>query len=355
MEVKEKIKELREKGIPIYSISRLNTVDNCGWEYWQTYIEHLEPKDNIYSFAGTKIHACLEQLQNGISIDFPKEIEQVLDDAKILDIQFPSETIEDKWVKNMKYFAEHYEKPHYEKTETEKLFLFQLNNKYLQGIIDLVIYNEDGTVSIRDYKTSSKFSNSNLEEKGRQLILYGLAMEQIGYKIKDVAWEMLKYVEISYKLKNGNTRTTIAERGFIIDKLKSDITKELKSLKKYNDLEIEAMVDEAIQLNSFDILPPSIKEKYTINDYILYYDYTPEKKLETEAFIEAKINEIEQFEDNKSWWEAREINAGTSFYCQNLCNHREHCEYLKEYLERQEIFNEIREEEELNKDLSQFF
>ena len=31
MEVKEKIKELRDKGIPIYSISRLNTVDNCGW------------------------------------------------------------------------------------------------------------------------------------------------------------------------------------------------------------------------------------------------------------------------------------------------------------------------------------
>ena len=39
MEVKEKIKELRDKGIPIYSISRLNTVDNCGWEYWQTYME----------------------------------------------------------------------------------------------------------------------------------------------------------------------------------------------------------------------------------------------------------------------------------------------------------------------------
>lgn len=81
------------------------------------------------------------------------------------------------------------------------MFLIEINSHYLQGIIDLLIYNEDGTVSIRDYKTSSKFANADLEEKGRQLILYGLAMEQLGYKVKDLAWEMLKYVEISYKLK----------------------------------------------------------------------------------------------------------------------------------------------------------
>ena len=74
MNIKEKIKELRDKGIPIYSISRLNTVDNCGWEYWQTYMEHLDQKDNIYSFTGTKIHKCLKEIQNGKQINFSKEI-----------------------------------------------------------------------------------------------------------------------------------------------------------------------------------------------------------------------------------------------------------------------------------------
>ena len=146
------------------------------------------------------------------------------------------------------------------------MFLYDLDGGDLQGIIDLLIYNEDGSVSIRDYKTSSKFTNSDLEEKGRQLILYGLAMEQLGFQVKDLAWEFLKYVDISYTLKNGKIRTTTAERGFIIEKLKTDITKELKALKQYTDLEIEIMVDTAIEENSFEHLPPSIKDKYTIKD-----------------------------------------------------------------------------------------
>ena len=83
----------------------------------------------------------------------------------------------------------------------------------------------------------------------------------------------------SYKLKNGNVRTTIAERGFILEKLKADITKELKALKQYSELDIEMMVDEAIENNSFDNLPSSIKEKYTISPYICYYDFSAERKI----------------------------------------------------------------------------
>lgn len=354
MEVKDRIKELKEQGTTVYSISRLNTVDNCGWEYWQTYMEHLEPKDNIYGFTGTKIHKCLEDLQNGININFPVEIDNILKEAKLLDITFPSENIEEKWKKDILYFANHYKSPIYTKVETEKQFLIELNGKYLQGIIDLVIHNEDGTVSIRDYKTSSKFSNANLEEKGRQLILYGLAMEQMGYKVKDLAWEMLKYVEISYKLKNGNTRTTIAERGFILDKLKVDITKEMKALKKYEDLEIEELVDSAVENNSFDILPSSIRDKYTIKDYIWYYDFTEERKNETKAFIKAKIGDIELFADKKDWWEPKEITPYTSFYCQNLCNHRGHCEYLKDFIEMQNMYNDEKLSKSAEEELSKF-
>lgn len=354
MEIKEKIKELRGKGIPIYSISRLNTVDNCGWEYWQTYMEHLDQKDNIYSFTGTKIHKCLEEIQNGKQINFSKEINGMLEEANMLDIKFPNEKIEDKWKKDILQFVDTYTKPKYEKVETEKLFLFQLGDIYLQGIIDLVIYNDDGTISIRDYKTSSKYSNSELEEKGRQLILYGLAMEQMGYKVKDLAWEMLKYVEISYTLKNGKTRTTIAERGFIIDKLKSDITKEMKALKLYDDLTIEEMVDEAIENNSFDNLPSSIKDKYTIVPYTCFYEFSPDRKIETQLFIEAKVSQIEQFENDKSWWEPKEITPYSSFFCQNLCGHRQHCEYLQDYLEMQEMFDEEKAEREAEEELAKF-
>lgn len=354
MDIKEKIQQLRDEGNTIYSISRLNTIDECGWEYWQTYIEHLQGKDNIYGFTGTKIHKCLENIQEGIKVDFPLEIKKMLDEAKFLDIVFPNEKIEEKWKKNIVSFAQNYRAPAYNKVETEKLFLVELNGKYLQGIIDLVIYNEDETISIRDYKTSSKFSNADLEEKGRQLILYGLAMEQMGYKIKDLAWEMLKYVEISYKLKNGNIRTTISERGFVLEKLKSDIIKEMKALKKFDDLEIEMLVDTAIESNSFEPLPKSIKDKYTIKDYICYYDFTEERKNETKAFIKAKIDEIENFIDKKDWWEPKEITPYTSFYCQNLCNHRGHCEYFQDFKEMQDIYNEDKRNKEAEYELSKF-
>lgn len=354
MDIKKKINELRDKGITIYSISRLNTVDNCGWEYWQTYIEHEPSKDNIYGFTGGRIHKCLENIQNGIKVDFPKEVDKMLDEAKLLDLTFPTESIESKWERNIMYFANNYIAPKYNKAETEKLFLIELDGKYLQGIIDLLIYNEDGTVSIIDYKTSSKYSNSELEEKGRQLILYGLAMEQLGYKVKSLAWQMLKYAEISYKQKNGKIKTTIAEKGYILDKLKNDITKELKALGKYNDLDIEIMVEEAVDNNSFENLPDSIREKYTIKDYILEYDFTEERKEETKNFIKYKIKDIENFKENKEWWEPKEITPYTSFYCENLCGQRDNCETFQDFKKMREMYKEEKENEEIDNELDKF-
>ena len=51
MTVQEKIKQLKTQGIPIYSISKLNTMDECLWSYWLTYMEHLPSKENIYTFG----------------------------------------------------------------------------------------------------------------------------------------------------------------------------------------------------------------------------------------------------------------------------------------------------------------
>ena len=135
---------------------------------------------------------------------------------------------------------------------------------------------------------------------------------------------------------------------------KQIFTKELKALKQYSELEIELMVEKAIQDNSFKDLPSSIKEKYTIKDYICYYDFTEERKNETKAFIDAKIDEIEKFEDKKSWWEPKEISPYTSFYCQNLCNHRQRCEYLQDFLDALEMYKEDKENKEIDNELDKF-
>ena len=354
MDIKEKIQKLRKEGHTIYSISRLNAVDECGYSYWLTYHEHIPSNENIYGFAGTRVHKCLEDIQNGLKVDFPKEVENIFNEADFLDLKFPTENIGTKWKNDIRCFARDYKAPKYNKVETEKLFLYELNGKYLQGIIDLLIYNEDGSVSIRDYKTSSKFTNSDLEEKGRQLILYGLAMEQLGFQVKDLAWEFLKYVDISYTLKNGNIRTTTAERGYVIEKLKSDIQKELKALKQYSDLEIEVMLETAVEENSFEHLPKSIRDKYTIKDCVMYYDFSEANKKETKAFIKAKIDEIENFVDTESWWEPKEINGGSEFFCTNLCGFSDRCEAYQDYIERKRMYEDSKLEEDADNELAKF-
>ena len=346
MTVQEKIKQLKSQGIPIYSISKLNTMDECLWSYWLTYMEHLPSKENIYTFAGTKIHSCLERIQNGEKIDFRKEFQEMLEDAQILGIDFPNENIKTKWVKNIQCFIEGYNRPDYKKFETENLFLIKIHDYYIQGIIDLLIYNDDGTVSIIDYKTSSKFSNSELKSKGRQLVLYGMAMEQLGYEVKSIAWNMLKYCKISYPLKNGKIRETIAERGYVLEKLKNDIIKEMKNFPEYDDFTAEGMIAQACEDNSFDELPLKIKEKYRIEDYIAEYDFSEENKKDLEDFVKAKVGDIEQFSGEKEWWEPKELTPYNTFFCENLCSFSDNCEYYQEFKEILEASKEDKEDDE---------
>lgn len=326
---------LQAKHIPIYSISRLNIFDNCKYEYYLNYIKKEVPRLNIYSFLGSKVHECLEQLQNGKEVNFIEKLQDGFNEADFLDIEFPSENIKVKWENNILAFARDYHPIQDKKTETEKWFLISLGGYYLQGFIDLLIYNEDGTVSIVDYKTSTKYTNKDLQQKGRQLVLYGIAAERLGYKVKDIAWNFLKYVNVSYKLKNGKTKVVVAERGSVVDKLKSDIQKEMKNINNgLDDLQKEMLIEQASLENSFEKLPPPIKEKYTFSDCLIYYDFNEESKKETQDFIISKIQEIENMENSndEDLYEPREILPYDCFYCQNLCSHANNCDNFDDFV-----------------------
>lgn len=350
MEVKEEIERLKKNNVPVYSISRLNTFDNCKYEYYLGYMAQNVPRENIYGFTGTSIHSCLEKLQNGKNLDFEQEIKNTLNQAEFLGLHFPSPKTQEKWEKDIFSFAKSYEPIKGKETLTENQFLINIKGHYLQGFIDLIIRNNDNTISIIDYKTSTKYSNSELQEKGRQLILYAIAMEMNGEKIKDIGWNFLKYVNISYKLKNGKTKTITAERGYAVEKLKSDI---LKELKVDLDLETEILIEQAVQENSFDKLPNKIKEKYTFSDCIIYYDYSEQNKKETIDFIIKKIEEIEKYAEDEDW-QPKEITPYNSFYCKNLCAYAKNCEYLQQFLNREQRFNEIKENKELENELQKF-
>lgn len=339
-EVKDKVKELRDNNIPVYSISRLNAVDSCAYEYYQTYIKKQKSIDNIYGLTGSHMHQIIEDICNGNKADPKEELEVILNDCEMLDIHFPNEKIKDKWCANMRDFVAKFSKPEwFDNAESEVQFLFEIDGEYLQGFIDIIEFLDDNYINILDWKTSSKFAKKDLIEKGRQLIVYGMAMEQLGFKINSVGWRMLKYCVVSWKLKNGSTKEKVCERGFWIKECENDICKELSSL-GYSDLDIEILIENAKNTNDITLLPKEIQDKYKIVDYTQYYDYTEENKKECKKYIKEKIKQIKENMDNDLFWLPKEINYGSEFYCSNLCGHRNNCEYLKKYHDEQDALRQ---------------
>ena len=165
----------------------------------------------------------------------------------------------------------------------EKEITLDIDGHKLTGFIDLIVHNDDGTVSIIDYKTSSKYAKKDLQKNANQLIIYGLALEQLGYKVRDVKWYMIKYATIQGK--RGNK---MIER------------RELEDGQEFEDCFVE-------------------------------YPYNEITKMECVDWIIDTIEEIESLTTYDTW-EHKDINKGNSFYCSNICSVCGKCEALKQYL-----------------------
>ena len=101
----DKLSELIERDIPVYSVSRLETYNTCKYKYYKTYIEKSKEKsENIYSVLGSKVHSLLEKQfiikrsDSKEEIDFRKEILNELQDAELKGYSFSSEKVKEKWI-----------------------------------------------------------------------------------------------------------------------------------------------------------------------------------------------------------------------------------------------------------------
>ena len=272
----------------VYSFSRLKLFNECRHAYFLTYVLKCDKKPNIYSEIGTIIHEVLEDVQSGKDIPVEERIEMFedkVDECKIFGIEFVNEKIEEKYVENIKHCLRNFKPLQGVKFEIEKEVRLELGSSVLTGFIDLVVHNEDGTVSVIDFKTSSKYAKKDLPKNANQLIIYGLALEQMGYVVRDVKWMMLKYATV--KGKRGNK---MIER------------RELEDGQEFEDCFVE-------------------------------YPYNAISKIECIDWIEETIDEIESLTKYDTW-EHKDINKGTSFYCSNICSCCGKCEALKDYLKK---------------------
>ena len=328
---KNKVRELRKEGIDVWSISRLNAYRNCPYGYKLTYINGDRGKNNIYSYAGTMLHDSLESIYNGISdkSDLIENYKNFILKMDIFGIKFPNENIKGNWKSDIEHFIENFI-PMNQKIITEKHFLLELEGIYLQGYIDAYFEKSDGSLFVIDWKSSSRFTGQALIDAGRQLLLYKLALEQnSGIEVSKVAWFMMKYVYVCY----GNRRSMRNRRDWVA-KTKNPI---IKALKQYGeeDFVVELLISEAIENNNLDNLPQAVQDQFWLEDCILDYEVTEDRIDECLEYVRDTVKRATQDTEFKPV----EINRGTEFFCNVLCNHRDTCKYLRKY--RGEQVNEL--------------
>lgn len=351
-EIAPELQKLFDEGAEVYSISRLNCINQCEYQAYLSYIEKAPKKSNVWANLGDKIHSALEKcVKDGANESIIKDaIQAELDNLDILDIDFPLDrngnpTIRNNWIANMTKFAEEFKTPK-GKFETEKLVLLNWkDNIWIQGYIDLIRHDKNGSVYILDWKTSSQFDKAHLVEAGRQLVLYALAMQEEGYKVSRVSWIMLKYCITTWIQKNGKPKEKISEWRNYIKDLRNVLEKRLSDM-GYDEVDIDALLFQAEKENSMTCLPEELQEQFKTRPYVRDYELTPEVIAECKQYIDDSIAKYHKCGTDEKNFKPCNIEK-ESFFCASLCDFSGSCKYWKDYCEQFKSKDDSEDEDDL--------
>lgn len=351
------IEELRKRGVEVYSISRLDCINRCLFEAYNTYILHKRGRSNSYSSLGGRVHDVLEGITLGKNTedDLLPAVQAELDDLDMLGIEFPKDrngedSIRQSWVKDMTHFCQTYQAPKGKSLKAEEQFIYHTpNGCYLQGYIDLQRIRPDGSIDIYDYKTSSLYKGKDLDEHARQLIVYALGKEQEGCTVRTASWIFLKYASVTYtgkktaRSKNETEITKVIERRKIGTELTDAVESKMQAL-GYDDLDIELALDKFKESNMFEDLPEEIASQFVLKPYVLSVDLTDESKQECIDYIENTVKKweslggIEKNYPPRAFTKIQKSGKEVSdyFFCTALCAHFDNCPYIRMFLEDQQ-------------------
>lgn len=352
-EKNERLQELFDKGIPVYSYSKLDSWHSCKYNWYQSYILHKRSKDNIYSSIGSVIHDSLESLYvKNEPLNIAKiKFNEVVKECESKGIKFPENppTTKINYLKNMNHFFDNYKKMDV-LMKTEQFILLKLPRKegatkdedfiWIQMYIDSIIPEIDDENNIKafivnDWKTSSKFDKDKLKKASKQLLVYKLGLEQqIGVNVSTVGWTMLKYVYCCYKTKGSKktpsqVKKSMQERKDSVKWFHKKIVSDLINC-GMDTIEAELLMGKAINKNDLSLLPQEIQNKYWIEDCFLEYEATKEEIEGCKDWIINTVKEIEETENKVKNYPPIEIGDKTSYFCFNLCG-RPDCIHLMKY------------------------
>ena len=318
----------------IWSWSKINCFHTSPYEYYLKYIKKVKEDraDSIYVTTGGIAHDILEKLYTN-EITYNEMLEQFEDGwlvaADIADLKFDrtdeerNGKIKDKYYENLVHFFSNHtilkNKP-----IIEQFVKVKIGGNLFQGYIDCAFKDDEGSINIVDFKTSSIYKGAKAENESGQLVLYAIGLNQQGVpmdKIK-ICWNFLKYVTIQYQQKNGTIKTREVERCNIGESLQSNAKTWLKAFGYEPDEYLKEMLD----TNGIDCLPEEVKEKYVISDCYVYIDLTDKLIEKWTNHVITVIKDIELREadyaethSDACFYDTDESVKAQSYYFANLC------------------------------------
>ena len=345
----EQLEEVKKKfGVnQLWSFSKFDSYRTSKYEWMLKYVKHL-PENNeqqsAYASLGSAVHDVIEKLYDG-GIQHENMVEEFEDiwttNIDIAGLVFDrndskkNENIRNKYHDDLVHFFANYKQLPY-KMQNEQFVTIKITDDIvMQGYLDACYKNEDGIVTIVDYKTSTQYSGKAIREHAAQLVLYSEALRQLGIPRDNIrcCWNFLKYVNIDCKQINGNIKTRTIERYEIGSKLQASVKTWLKKLGYEEDM--MEYLDALVQTNDIKCLPKDVQEKYIINDCYVYvddiWDFYEELKveiIETITEIDEKVIEYKQLVKygdeeaaEKLFWDDEESLKSQSYYYNNLCGY----------------------------------
>ena len=335
----------------IWSWSRINCFRTSPFEYYLRYIKHI-PEDNytsIYPNMGSISHEILEKFYtNEIKYN---DMVDIFEDGWIVSYDISglkfdrndevhNSEIADKYYKDLKHFFSNHI-PINEKVIVEQFVKVKIGNNLFQCYLDAIYKDRDGNYNILDFKTSSIYKGEKAKDEAGQLVLYALALNQMGVPLDKIriCWQFLKYCNVTITQKNGKTKVREIERCKLGESLESNVKMWLKAM-DYDDADINEYLQIMINTNSINGLPEVVQEKYKIEDCYVYIDLS--QKLidrwsqiveDTIRIIEIAERDYEKSKDETVFYDTEESVKKISYYFSTLSGyspslHKPYANYL---------------------------
>lgn len=256
--------------MPTYSHSKISTFEQCRLKYKFRYIDNIYVEgESIEAFMGKMVHLVLEKLYNDVQhmkmpdckdlIEFfnKRWKKEFTNDIKITKEQYNSENYR---LMGERYITEYYEtyKPfNHEKTlglETENLLDLGDGRKYHIRIDRLT--EKDGTIHIRDYKTSLTLPDQAKLNEDRQLAMYSIWVKEQFPEAKkiDLIWHFLAF----------NKELKSSRNEFQLEQLRSNVISIMKEIEDCKEFPPE--VSALCNWCEYQSICPKFRHLYEINE-----------------------------------------------------------------------------------------